>query len=115
SCTIDGDCVAGDWCSAGACVPKKADGVACGGNNQCVNGSCADGVCCNSACGGQCQACDVPGSVGQCVAVSGAPHGARAACATDGSACGGACNGVATASCTYPAAQCRGASCSSGT
>ena len=54
---------------------KKALANACGGNGECHSGNCVDGVCCNSACTGQCQACDVAGSVGTCTTVSGAPHG----------------------------------------
>src|SRR5438874_8262307 len=119
SCGSDSDCISGDYCNGSSqCVAKKADGLACGASNQCVNGSCADGVCCNQACNGQCQACDVAGSVGQCTPVSGAPHlngGARAACASDGSTCGGSCDGSNIAACAYPTAQCRGASCGSGT
>jgi len=42
----------------------------------------------------------------------GAPHGARPACATDGSSCGGSCDGLNVAGCAYPTAQCRSASCS---
>ncbi len=115
SCSADADCASADYCDGtGACVPKKADGLACGGSNQCGSGSCTDGVCCNQACNGQCQACNVAGSVGQCVAVSGAPHGGRPACGSDGTACGGSCNGSNGASCTYPTAQCRGASCTAG-
>ncbi len=116
SCSVDNDCIAGDYCAAGACVAKKGNGQVCSATNQCASGNCVDGVCCNAACGGQCQACDVPGSVGSCSAVTGAPHGARTACASDGSACGGACNGVATGACTYPGApaSCRSASCSGG-
>jgi len=114
NCTRDADCVAGDWCSAGVCVAQLPDAQACGGSNQCASGSCVDGVCCDQACGGQCQACDVPGSVGVCVAVGGVPHSARPACATDGSACGGSCDGVRGLACAYPTASCRGASCSAG-
>src|SRR5205823_6472869 len=116
SCSGDVDCVSGDYCNASSqCVPKKADGVACGAANECANNSCADGVCCNQACGGQCQACDVAGVVGQCVPVLGAPHGLRGACASDGSSCGGSCDASNVAACAYPVSQCRGASCSSGT
>src|SRR5512140_3345773 len=51
---------------------------------------------------------------GTCQTISGAPVGGRAACATDGSGCGGACNGVNPAACAYPASSCRSASCSAG-
>src|SRR5262249_56107467 len=78
--------------------------------NQCASATCVDGVCCDQACDGQCQACDVPGSVGACVAVSGDPHAARPSCATDGSACGGACDGSHGLACAYPTPQCRAAS-----
>ncbi len=60
-------CGAGDYCDGTSCVPKKANGVACGGSVQCLSGFCADGVCCDNACGGPCVACNVPGSVGACV------------------------------------------------
>jgi MYXO-CTERM domain-containing protein len=116
-CNGDEDCVAGQFCAGGVCTPKKDNGVACGGNNQCTSDTCADGYCCDAACGGQCQACDVAGHLGTCWPVTGAPHGARTACLTDGSACGGSCNGSATDGCTYPddRVSCRTASCTSGT
>ncbi|HEX9485947.1 MAG TPA: OmpA family protein [Gemmatimonadales bacterium] len=114
NCTVDSDCVAGNYCAAGICTPRSAPGVACGGANQCASGQCVDGVCCATACNGQCQACDVPGSAGTCTNVIGAPHGARQACASDGSACAGVCDGSSATACAYPAAICRGSSCSAG-
>ena len=47
------------------------------------------------------------------MAVSGAPHSARTACAADGSACDGLCDGQTTAACTYPTSDVsrRAASC----
>lgn len=56
------------------------NGTACTTHGDCDSGRCVDGVCCNSACSEQCEACDVTGSVGTCVPVVGAPHGARPAC-----------------------------------
>jgi outer membrane protein OmpA-like peptidoglycan-associated protein len=115
TCANDSQCVSGDWCSSGTCLPRLSDGGACTDGTQCTSGSCTDGVCCNTACDGQCEACNLPGLEGTCSPVTGAPAGGRAACGTDGSACGGACNGVVTASCTYPIATCRAASCTGGT
>ena len=113
-CTVDGDCTAGNWCAAGVCTPKKAPGATCGGSDQCASGFCTDGVCCNQACGGQCEACDVAGSEGACTPVAGNPHGGRAACETDGSSCGGSCDGTHAGGCSYPTTSCRSGSCSAG-
>ncbi len=113
-CQADSDCEAGNWCAAGICVPTKEPGASCAANNQCGSGFCTDGVCCNAACNGQCQACDVAGKVGTCSPVVGAPHGSRSACESDGTACGGQCNGEDVTACAYPQAECRAASCSGG-
>ncbi|MBK7865396.1 MAG: hypothetical protein IPJ65_43725 [Archangiaceae bacterium] len=117
NCSADTDCASGNWCSGGVCTPKAVAGASCGGDNQCGSGFCTDGVCCNVACGGQCEACDVSGRAGECVAVSGAPHSGRPGCATDGSACGGSCDGLARAACSFPTAstQCRAPGCATGT
>ncbi|MFT3917530.1 MAG: OmpA family protein [Anaeromyxobacteraceae bacterium] len=114
-CTVDANCSTSAYCAAGVCTPKKVAGLACGGANQCSSGFCVDGVCCNGTCDRQCQACDVAGKVGTCSAVTGAPHGARAACASDGSTCGGACDGSVTTACAFPTSTCRAASCADGT
>jgi MYXO-CTERM domain-containing protein len=113
NCVVDAECVAGDYCSAGVCVKKVADGTTCSDDRQCGSGHCTDGFCCNSACGGQCQACDVSGSEGKCTAVKGPPHKGREACVSDGSACAGSCDGTNVTACSYPAAgvACRDPSC----
>src|SRR5262249_26239230 len=64
-----------------------------------LSGFCADGLCCESACDGQCEKC---GTGGLCIAVTGNPVGARNACASDGSKCGGTCDGTSRAPGTYP-------------
>lgn len=117
NCSTDRDCISADYCSGGVCVPKLTNGTSCGGPNQCASGMCVDNYCCNAACAGECQACDVIGSRGNCVAVSGAPHGGRTPCTTDGTSCGGRCDGTTTSACTYPGAstQCRAPSCATGT
>jgi hypothetical protein len=96
NCGNDAGCAAGNFCqisgATGACVPKKSDGTACGGDNECVNAHCADGYCCNSACTGTCSACDVSAKLGVCSVVDGPVHGTtRPACANNYACTGGAC------------------------
>ncbi len=103
NCASDGACAPGNYCTTGGvCAPKKTNGAGCSLGAECGSGICVDGVCCNAACGGQCQACDVAGSVGTCTNVVGAPHGTRAPCAA-GYACDGA--GLCASGCTSDA-QC---------
>ncbi len=99
-----------------SCVRLKDPGETCGASSECASGSCVDGVCCNTACAGQCEACNEPGSAGTCVTVTGAPRGNKPACGSDGSVCGGVCDGTERAACTYPSAavECGAPSCSEG-
>jgi hypothetical protein len=115
-CALDEDCLAEQYCSAGVCVALLGPGTACAADSQCAVGTCVDGVCCNSACGGQCEACDVAGSLGTCTPVDGAPHGSRTECAADGPLCGGSCDGQARGACAYPGAgvECRAPACTEG-
>ncbi|MEZ4369393.1 MAG: DNRLRE domain-containing protein [Polyangiaceae bacterium] len=115
-CTADGDCGVDEYCAAGVCQPTENLGSPCSRSAQCGSGRCVDGYCCNSACSGQCEACDISGSLGLCSAVTGAPHGARTACTNDGTGCGGTCDGTNQAACAYPgnSTVCRAAACSAG-
>jgi hypothetical protein len=88
--------------TSGALVQR---GAACGPGNVCEAGNCVDGICCDQRCDGQCQACDLPGSVGTCtmLAAGSMPHGGRAACAGQGTLCAGSCDGTNALACAYPA------------
>jgi hypothetical protein len=113
-CTVDTNCAPGAFCNAGACAKKRDNSQTCATDNQCTSNHCADGVCCDQACSGQCEACDVGGSVGTCKAITGNPHGTvRPQCASDGPVCGGTCDGVNNTGCHYPdnTASCRPESC----
>ncbi len=115
-CQIDADCANGLFCSAGVCGLKHHDGDACGAAEQCISNHCVDGFCCDAACGGACEACDVQGRLGACVAVpSGAPHGGRTPCA-GADVCAGECGGQDRNACVYPGAdvQCLPATCENG-
>ena len=81
SCTLEADCIAGDYCStAHTCLAKKANALACTAANECVSGLCADGYCCDGACGGGCDRCDNAGQVGHCSAVPAGNPGYAPAC-----------------------------------
>jgi hypothetical protein len=114
SCSTGAQCAAGAYCEANACTPKLALGTACGGGAACASGWCVDGRCCNTGCTGQCESCNVAGLEGSCSPVSGPPVGSRTACTSDGSGCGGACDGTDRAACAYPTSSCGSASCDAG-
>ncbi|MDF3070349.1 MAG: Kelch repeat:Kelch precursor [Polyangiaceae bacterium] len=102
ACLVDRDCEALERCIAGTCAPQAGNGEACGAASDCDSGFCIDGVCCDRACDGQCEACDNVKAPGVCSPVSGAPHGRRVQCTSDGSACGGSCDGKSADGCSYP-------------
>ncbi|MBL8720808.1 MAG: hypothetical protein JNL79_32775 [Myxococcales bacterium] len=105
-CAVDTDCTTGNYCDGTTkkCLPKKANGTACGRVGECTSAQCTDGVCCNLACGGQCEACDLAASKGTCSPVAGAPRGARTACGTGtGKTCElQLCDGVDRTACHFP-------------
>ena len=80
--------------------PARLAAESCTANADCESGFCVDGVCCDSGCSGECQACNLPGLVGTCSPVAGAPHAPRRACDGSGT-CAGTCDGKER-SCTYP-------------
>jgi len=116
TCAADSECTTGTFCGGGECIGKLGNGSPCISGTQCGAGNCIDGVCCDTSCSGQCEACNLPSKAGTCSAVTGAPVGTRADCASDGSLCGGLCDGTVRTSCKYPAAEtvCRAGTCTSG-
>ncbi|MEO0323091.1 MAG: Dickkopf N-terminal cysteine-rich domain-containing protein [Myxococcota bacterium] len=103
--------------SAAIFVLQEDLGETCATDADCGGASvCVDGLCCAAACAGQCEACDVPGFEGACVAVDGAPRGSRAACTGSGE-CAGVCDGTTRSACAFPGAEtiCGAGSCSAGT
>jgi len=124
---VDGVCCAEASCGEGrSCATSKKgtcakiNGATCASDDQCGSATCVDGVCCESRCAGTCEACDVAGQLGRCVAVSGAPHGARTGCkATSEDPCTeGRCDGVEATKCVAfvgSEVSCRKRSCVDGT
>ena len=103
ACSTNGDCASGTYCVSGGTCGKRPQGDACSGPGECSSGFCADGVCCNAACTELCKACNLTGtSKGTCTRLgSGQPvHGT--VCTSDGSTCGGSCNGSSDTACFYP-------------
>jgi hypothetical protein len=129
ACLTHDDCSKTGYCEEGLCKPRVPKGTPLGAackltsppaplsadGSNCAEGLfCVDGTCCTSACAGQCEACGLPESDGDCVPVQGEPVGSKPACDTDGSSCGGSCDGVTTGTCTYPTSDCSPNICSQG-
>jgi hypothetical protein len=102
TCASDDGCDEKAFCSQGACVKREPEGHPCAAGHDCLSGFCADGVCCDSACLGQCESCGVAPNVGACSPQppGAAPAANKPACAGDG-VCGGRCDGVSRAACSY--------------
>lgn len=67
SCTNSSQCDPGAFCGTGTCQPLRTQGQTCSAASDCAGGlACTDGVCCGSTCAGNCQACNIAGSVGTC-------------------------------------------------
>jgi hypothetical protein len=110
-----GQCSGTNTCTNNSCGPK-VNGTPCSGSGECASGFCVDGYCCDSGCNGQCQACDLGGTLnGKCSTVTtGQPHGSRPACNGAGvpnNSCAGSCDGAFPGKCDYSTSQCRPQSC----
>jgi hypothetical protein len=112
TCTGIGDCTAGNYCdSTSHCVPQNANGGSCTNRDECTSNNCVDGVCCDMGSCGQCQACNLSGSLGTCSAVKNAddPDSCNSTTSTcdsngacklkDGQPCGGSATNCAKGFC----------------
>ncbi len=98
TCSSSAVCGTAYRCDTGTstCVLKNDLGAACAAPTDCKSNNCVDGVCCNTACTGNCQACDLAGTLGTCSSVnSGSPHGPRT-CSPYGVCSLGACSSTCT-------------------
>ena len=115
TCTTSDHCGAAFYCTNNKCVPRAGAGQTCKTNAECSasNPNCVDGVCCDAPCKGQCEACNVQGSAGTCVGVTGKPVNERPACVGDGTKCDGFCDPGNRTACQFPttAISCRDAAC----
>jgi hypothetical protein len=80
---------------------KPGFGTPCTSSAGCAVGACVDGVCCNTTADscGQCQACNVPGSLGACAPTSGGACSDGNACTTGDTCLNGACVAGAPVTC----------------
>lgn len=98
-------------------VDPLARGQTCVAGTQCASGLCVDGVCCESACAGDCEACNLAGSLGVCAAVP-AGEDPRDRCAAESPAtCGrdGVCDGQRACRRHAAGTVCAAGSCAGGT
>ena len=123
SCTGNGDCGSGFFCSGNVCISQTGNGMACTSASQCGSGFCVDGVCCNVGSCGACKVCNLNGA-GTCSNVTSGPDphggcGSNGACGNTGMCDNGTCAQqpssmtCGSASCTgstnQPVSHCNGA------
>ncbi|MBL8719193.1 MAG: hypothetical protein JNL79_24620, partial [Myxococcales bacterium] len=108
-----------------------ANGLACAKGSDCLSGFCVDGLCCDKGCTGQCEACNLPKTLGKCTTVDGsdAPTGytkgqavtgfgttTRTLCASFDALCGFRCDGTTSTACSAAktTVECTPGSCADG-
>jgi hypothetical protein len=101
TCSNDNDCVSGNYCSNGSCLPKKNAGATCNVGTECGTGFCsADKHCCNNACSASgCQSC----TTGTCTTTANT--------ATDPNNCGSCGNKCPSKIASHGAPKCMGSMC----
>jgi hypothetical protein len=118
TCSVDGDCVGGYFCSGTTCAPTRMDGTGCTADDQCTNGHCVDGVCCNMVCANGCMACKMTLTGmpdGQCANVP-AGQDPHSVCNANAATCtAGNCNGAGACAPAANGVQCAAISCNGST
>ncbi len=116
TCTVDGDCVSPNVCSAGVCT-KRPNGAACTATTDCSSGICAQNICCSAACTATCKSCALAGTLGTCTNVA-AGQDPLDQCTDAGVAsCGndGTCNGAGACRLYVTGSPCVAPTCSGST
>jgi hypothetical protein len=116
ACSAAAPCQPGFFCDAGTCRLKLALAATCTMDAQCAAGHCVDGVCCATSCNQMCYACNLPGSVGSCLAVADGQDPDKECPAEAATTCGraGGCNGRGTCKLQPAGTNCAVGSCSNG-
>ena len=117
TCTKDGDCAPGQYCSAAGSCGLKPNGAVCQLGTDCQSGICAQGVCCATACTGTCLSCALVGGLGACSPVPSGGSDPAGICANQGApSCGttGFCNGAGGCQLYSAGTQCAASSCPAG-
>jgi len=111
SCSLPGDCSAGNECSDGHCM--KSLGTSCAVDAECAGGQCADGVCCSAPCDGACERCDAAGT---CLAIDSGTDPDNECAAESAETCGltGACSGARSCALYAASTPCSQAVCDAG-
>ena len=113
TCTNDGQCQPGFYCS-GTCALKKGTGASCASGAECSSSFCADGVCCSSQCQQSCHSCNLAGTAGSCRPVPSGQDPDNECPAQAASSCGraGGCNGAGACRLHPASTECVAQSCS---
>ncbi len=116
SCTVDGDCVAPNICSGGACT-LRPNGATCTANGDCANNVCAQGICCASVCNTTCRSCAIAGNLGTCTAVPAGQDPLNQCTDAGAASCGndGTCNGAGACRLYVTGTQCVAPACTGAT
>ncbi|MBI4701615.1 MAG: hypothetical protein HY744_10740 [Deltaproteobacteria bacterium] len=111
-CVGPKDCTADEFCGAGKCEAKKAEGQSCVAPQECLSSFCAQGTCCNAGCGGPCESCALNGSEGKCLILplgeAGSPSCSPYVCDGKSENCPSGCGDVTLC---VPGFECTGGKC----